>query len=251
MDYDKNIILVSYVSGSFGSALVNLLTGSPDCYSNFKMFDPNKNHWHCQEWLFDAKNYNGGFITEDTVIEIPQMPTDTNKFVVGQFHNMNSITLRKHFPNAKIVMLSIDQSQFNYALHRWWKVIGFDEKQIFNNRIAQISAAYDVITYNTDYYDKTKIITKNDKNVLTIKFDDIINRITDLEQFLGITLNSEQVEIYKTFIQKHLGTFFQVDDNFMFAWQAIDRIGRAAPIIDLANTFKNTHELKKYLDEQK
>jgi hypothetical protein len=120
-----------------------------------------------------------------------------------------------------------------------------------NNRIAQISSAYDVITYNTDYYNKTKIITKNDKNVLTIKFDDTINRIIDLEQFLEITLVPEQVEIYKTFIQKQLDTFFHIDDNFMFAQQAIDCLGKAAPIIDLANTFKNTHELKKYLDEQK
>ena len=29
------------------------------------------------------------------------------------------------------------------------------------------------------------------------------------------------------------------------------QLGKDAPIIDLANKFKNTHELKKYLDEQK
>lgn len=247
----KNIILVSYVSGTFGSSLVNLLSGAAECHGEFKMFNSNVNHWHRQKWTFDPVKYNGGFITDDTVLEIPDIVENTSKYVVGQFHNMNINTLRKYFSNAKIIMLSINPEQFNFALHRWWKVIGLDQKQIHNNRIEQISAAYDVITYNANYYFDTKIITENTSNVLTVKFDDTINRIADIEKFLEISFIDNQVNAYKEFIQKQLNTFYKVDDNFMFAWQAVDALGQEAPIIDLANEFPSTQELKQYLNEQK
>jgi hypothetical protein len=251
MDQTKNLIIVSYISGAFGSSLVNLLSGSPDCHGQFRMFEVGANHWHKQPWTFDPGKYNGGFIDDDTVIEIPSIVDRADKRVVGQFHNMNVHTLKKHFPQAKIIMLDTNKEQFNYALHRWWKVIGFDQKQIHNNRLEQISAAFDVIAYNTSYYANTKIITDNTDTVLTVKFDATQNRMHDIEQFLGIQLVPEQIQIYKAFVQKQLDTFYCVDDNFMFAWQAFDRIGVDAPIVDLAKRFENTYQLQRYSDEQK
>ena len=250
MDHIENIILVSYVSGSFGSSLVNLLMGSSDCVGEFKMFNPNVKHWHRQKWIFDPQ-LHGGFITENTIIDPPTIVNDTSKYIVGQFHNMNALTLKKHFSKSKIIMLSVNKKQFKYALHRWWKTVGFDEKQIHGDRIGQISAAHDVITYNTKYYAETKIMTENNKNVLTIEFDNVLNSIVDIEQFLGITLVPAQIEIYKTFITPQLNTFYKADDNFIFAWEVISKLGKEAPIIDLANNFSNTQELKKYLNEQK
>lgn len=249
MDSTKNLILVTYVSGSFGSALVNLLCGSPDCHGQF--LASNGDNWHRQQWLFDSEKYASGFIDQTTEIQLPAAINQTEKYIVGQFHLMNADVLRKHFPQAKIIILSVDETQFTFALQRWWKVIGLKQLKLYKDRIEQISGAYDVIRFNREYYNRIPMETESSHNVLTINFDQTVDCLDLIQKFLGITLTSADVQDYTDYMKNNLATFYNVEDNFMFAQQAIDRLGFDAPIIDLANNFASTQELLDYLNEQK
>jgi len=239
---NSNLIIVAYPPGGFGSSLSNVLQGSPDCERDFFPVTDSTPHWHTQPWLFDVAHCNDGFITESTDIVIPNIVLTSKKKLVAQFHNMDSVYLTKTFPGCKIVILNYTSDQLNYILHRWWKVIGIRIQNIQHNRLEQISSAYNAITFNQAFYQNNPVNTTGN-NVLSVGFDQTVDNIQNIADFLNISLLQEHVDIYSSFIKKQLTSFYNVDDNFLFAWKAIEILGTDAPIITLANQYSSTQEL--------
>ena len=130
-------------------------------------------------------------------------------------------------------------------------MIGTTQLKLYKDRIEQISGAYDVIRFNREYYDRLPMMTENSNNVLTINFDQTVDCVDQIQEFLGITLIPKDIKAYTEFMKNNLATFNDIEDNFMFAQQAIDRLGIDAPIIDLANKFVSTQELLEHLNAQK
>jgi hypothetical protein len=220
---------------------VNVLQGSPDCERDFQPTSDSTPHWHTQPWLFDVALCDDGFITSSTKIVMPDIVTTSTKKLVAQFHNMDAQFLTKTFPECKIILLNFEPSQLNYILHRWWKVIGIRIRNVQHDRIKQISLAYDVLTYNYAFYQNNPVNTAGN-NTLSINFDQTVPNIDQIAKFLEITLVQEHVDIYSSFIKKQMSQFYNIDDNFLFACKAIEKLGTNAPIITLANQYSTTQE---------
>ena len=110
---NSNIFLVSYLGGSFGNALANLINAA--VINNWQK--PNQTDYHTTPWPYDSDQ---AFIRLASPIDF-FYPID--KFTVVQFHCLNSSILRNKFPDSKGIVLSYTPEQEKYILNRLWQVL--------------------------------------------------------------------------------------------------------------------------------
>jgi hypothetical protein len=93
---NSNIFLVSYLGGSFGNALTNLINGA--VINHWR--EPTQSNYHTMPWPYDSEQ---AFIRLNSPVNF-FYPID--KFTVVQFHCVNSSILRNKFPDSKGIVLS-------------------------------------------------------------------------------------------------------------------------------------------------
>jgi hypothetical protein len=220
-NYPDNI-LISYLGGTFGNALSGLILSA---ISN-NIYHPNNNNFHVIDWPIETSSC---MITEDSVIKFKRQLSAND---IIQLHCLNADLIYYKFPASRSILLTCNPEDEYFGIQRQWLV---------NTNPASISVdnilnAWDWIGYNLNYYNSANRIQQHDK-ILCLNFKSVSSSYNLIENYLELTLSNTAREMYETYITAQTNSFYNINENFAFAWKVFTEQGANALINDLAKDF--------------
>lgn len=220
---NSNIFLISYLGGSFGNALANLINAA--VINNWQ--EPNQIDYHTTPWPYDSDQ---AFIRLDSLVNF-FYPID--KFTVVQFHCLNSSILRNKFPDSKGIVLSHTPEQEKYILNRLWQVLF--KPTCLEKWPEQVFQAFHHIVYNKKQLEDQQVVFESCNQIKIIEFDQIIDNISVVENLIGCKISAQHIKKYQDYIDQQMINFYTLEPSIKFAWKIYEQFGADAPIIDIAN----------------
>jgi hypothetical protein len=224
---NSNIFLVSYLGGSFGNALANLINAAVS--NNWQK--PNQSNYHTMQWPYDSEQ---AFIRLDSPVDFSD-PID--QFTVVQFHCLNSFILRNRFPNSKGILLSYTPDQEKYILNRLWQVL---YKPTCSEKLSeQVISAFNHIVYNKTQLKEQQISFESCDRIKILAFDQVIDNIDVVENLINCKISARHIEKYQTYIDQQMINFYTLEPSIKLAWEIYEQFGADAPILDLVKELPN------------
>jgi len=224
---NSNIFLVSYLGGSFGNALANLINGATGNHWQ----EPNQSNYHTTPWPYDSEQ---AFIRLDSEVNF-FYPID--RFTVVQFHCLNSSILRNKFPNSKGILLSYTPDQEKYILNRLWQVL---YKLTCAEKLSeQVVSAFNHIVYNKKQLKDQQVFFESCDRIKILAFDQIIANIDLVENLINCKISARHIEKYQNYIDQQMTNFYTLEPSIKLAWEIYEQFGADAPILDLSKELSN------------
>jgi len=233
---NSNIFLVSYLGGSFGNALANLINTT--VVNDWR--EPKQNNYHTVPWPYDSEQ---AFITPDSPLDF-FYPID--QFTVTQFHCLNSDILRYRFPESNGVILSYMPEQEKYILNRLWRVLF--KPNCSEKWSEQVVQAFNHIVYNKKQLEDQQINFKSCDQIKIIAFDQIADSISVVENLINCKISSHNIKQYQHYIDQQMIDFYTLEPSIEFVWELYESLGADAPILDIVKGLSNENHSQKKLN---
>jgi len=223
MIYDfPGSIVISFLGGHFGNALASLIKSS----LTDEVLYPVRNTFHVLSWPVGPSDWT---ITKESTINFTQEIAYND---IIQLHCLNADLIFYKFPSSRSILLTCDAPDEYFGIQRQWLVNTLPTGVSVDN----ILSAWNDIEYNLSYLDISKRVQQHDK-ILCLDFKSVVENYFALENFLELKFSDQAKQVYEKHLTKQLGTFYDRNENFDFAWNIFQTQGATAPIRDLATEF--------------